>query len=171
MASQPYILTLKLDQQTFDALDTLRRRHFPPERNLLPAHLTLFHALPGDHDSSIRLTLKGVAAATAPLPLHFPNIRSLGRGVAITVDAPELTRLRRRLATTWNEWLSAQDRQGYRPHVTIQNKVTSDQARTLYDQLAAEWEPFTGRGEGLLLWRYIGGPWEHAGEFPLGETD
>jgi hypothetical protein len=81
------------------------------------------------------------------------------------VDAPELTRLRRRLATLWNEWLSAQDRQGYRPHVTIQNKVPSDQARRLYDQLAAEWEPFTGQGEGLLLWRYMGGPWEHAGEF------
>jgi 2'-5' RNA ligase len=91
--------------------------------------------------------------------------------VAVTVDAAELTRLRGRLATIWQEWLSAQDRQGYRPHVTIQNKVSSDQARRLYDQLAAQWEPFTGRGEGLLLWRYMGGPWEPAGEFLFGETD
>ena len=40
-----FILTAELDGASFDWLDELRRAHFPPERNLLPAHLTLFHRL------------------------------------------------------------------------------------------------------------------------------
>ena len=45
---RPLVLTAALDDETFDWLDGLRRRHFPPERNHLAAHLTLFHALPVD---------------------------------------------------------------------------------------------------------------------------
>jgi hypothetical protein len=40
-----FILTAELDPASFAWLDWLRREHFPPERNLLPAHLTLFHRL------------------------------------------------------------------------------------------------------------------------------
>src|SRR5262245_10736097 len=40
-----YILTAELDADSFAWLDSLRRNHFSPERNLLPAHLTLFHRL------------------------------------------------------------------------------------------------------------------------------
>lgn len=40
-----FILTAELDADSFDWLDRLRRDHFPPERNLLRAHLTLFHRL------------------------------------------------------------------------------------------------------------------------------
>src|SRR6478736_2886397 len=40
-----FILTAELDPASFDWLDGLRRVHFPPARNLLPAHLTLFHRL------------------------------------------------------------------------------------------------------------------------------
>jgi hypothetical protein len=64
-------------------------------------------------------------------------------------------------------WLSPQDRQGYRPHVTIQNKVMPDEARQLYDRLEGEWKPFMGYGEGLMLWYYQGGPWKLVSEFPF----
>ena len=40
-----HILTADLDDASFDLLDVLRRAHFPPERNFLSAHLTLFHRL------------------------------------------------------------------------------------------------------------------------------
>jgi len=40
-----YILTAEMDDDSFAWLAGLRRRHFPPERNFLPAHLTLFHRL------------------------------------------------------------------------------------------------------------------------------
>jgi hypothetical protein len=73
--------------------------------------------------------------------------------------------LRNQLAQEWSAWLSPQDRQGYRPHITIQNKVLADEARQLYQQLLNQWQPITGYGEGLLLWRYEGGPWTLINEF------
>ena len=161
----PLILTLGLESRAFDTLDALRRQHFPPERNLLAAHLTLFHALPPEHARAIGARLRSVASATPAPRLRFAQPRWLGRGVAIDVEAPELAQLRGQLAAAWAPWLTPQDRQGYRPHVTIQNKVPPEQARRLHAELAASWVPFESVGAGLLLWRYLGGPWEPAGEF------
>lgn len=166
----PLILTLKLDQPAFEALDALRQAHFPPERNFIAAHITLFHALPGDQLAAIAATAREICRATPALLLSLPAPRFLGRGVAIEVAAPELLRLRARLAGAWAAWLSAQDRQGYRPHVTIQNKVAPAQARQLYDDLAARWAPIETRGVGLLLWHYLGGPWQLAEEFLFAGT-
>lgn len=159
-SAQPLILTLKLAQPAFERFDALRRAHFPPERNVIPAHLTLFHALPAEQLAALRPALAEACASTAPLPLRFVAPRSLGRGVAIVVDSPALSALRGRLAGAWRAWLIPQDRQGYRPHITIQNKVAPEQARQLYAELAASWSPFEALGEGLLLWRYLGGPWQ-----------
>ncbi len=164
-SAPPLVLTLKLAQPAFERFDALRCAHFPPERNVIPAHLTLFHALPGEHLPAIRQTLAAAQAAAPALPLRFPAPRSLGRGVAIVVDSPALIALRARLAAAWGSWLSAQDRQGYRPHITIQNKVAPEQARLLQAELAGAWVPFETLGEGLLLWRYLGGPWELLEEF------
>jgi len=91
----------------------------------------------------------------------------LGRGVAIEVHSPELLQVQQSLRAEWLEWLSNQDRQSYRSHITIQNKVSPEAARNLYDQLSQEWIPFNGYGEGLLLWRYEGGPWTLIEEFPF----
>ncbi|MBD3882905.1 2'-5' RNA ligase family protein [Phormidium tenue FACHB-886] len=165
LTSSPLILTLKLDPVSFNALDSLRQQHFPAERNFLPAHITLFHKLPVEQLAGIRQALQELCSQTSGLHLLFPALRFLGRGVAVEVDCPELIRLRKQLAQKWWLWLSTQDQQGYRPHVTIQNKVSSDEARRLHNQLAKEWEPFSGSGAGLLLWRYEGGPWKLVEEF------
>jgi 2'-5' RNA ligase len=163
----PLVLTLKLDESSFDYLDRLRQQYFPPQRNFLKAHLTLFHALPGSQKASIGKTLQEFCSSISLLHLLFSQLRYLGQGVAIEVDCPQLKQLRLRLQETWKMWLSPQDRQGYRPHVTIQNKVMSDEARQLYEQLESEWQPFNGYGEGLLLWHYQGGPWNLVNEFPF----
>lgn len=164
-APVPLILTLKFDEDTFATLDDLRQQYFPPTRNVVPAHITLFHALPGEQEELIWQTLQARCAATPVLPIFFPQVRSLGRGVAVTVDCPGLLRLRQQLATTWGDLLGEQDRRPYRPHVTIQNKVTHAEAQRLHDRLATTWSPFGGQGEGLALWRYMGGPWELVDEF------
>lgn len=161
----PLILTLQLDATTFTRLDELRQRHFPPDRNFLSAHITLFHALPGDQLAAIRQVVEEVTSATTPFPTAFPALRMLGRGVAVEVVSPPLQAVRRQLASVWQPWLTAQDRQKYQPHVTIQNKVNATEARQLFAELSATWAPLTGSGEGLLLWRYLGGPWQAEGEF------
>lgn len=165
--TDPLILTLGLDAESFARLDTLRRAHFPPTLNRIPAHVTLFHHLPGDEEAAVAATLARACAATAPFAVHVTGLRSLGRGVALVLEAPEAARLRADLARGWEAWLTPQDRQGWRPHVTVQNKVTPDVARSTLAALSATFVPWEAQAEGLLLWRYRGGPWEAAGEVPF----
>lgn len=168
MTGAPLILTLRFDDASFARLDALRRAHFPPDLNVIPAHLTLFHALPGDALDEVLANLRTACAAMPPVALQVTGPRSLGRGVALEVSAPALATLRRALAQHWHGRLKPQDAQGWRPHVTIQNKVTPEAARVLLESLATGFIPWEGRGEGLLLWHYRGGPWEAAAEIPFG---
>lgn len=165
---RPLILTLRLDEPSFERFDRLRRRFFPPERNFIPAHLTLFHHLPGEREAQIAAHLRTVAQHAPPFTLDVTGPRSLGRGVAFALAGEALGALRGRLARDWADLLAPQDRQKFRPHVTVQNKVAPDAAWALHDALAQDFTPFTVQGTGLLLWRYRGGPWEAAGTFPFG---
>ena len=49
----PLILSAVLDAPVQERLDALRRAHFPPERNHLDAHVTLFHHLPGAEEDAV----------------------------------------------------------------------------------------------------------------------
>ncbi len=148
--------------------DRLREEHFPPDRNYLRAHLTLFHKLPAEREVEIRAGLREVCSNHGPFTLTATEVRFLGRGVAYELSSPELLSLRKELAVWWGSWLGAQDRQGFRPHVTVQNKVSPEEARTLNEQLRASFSPFEVGGEGLSLWRYLGGPWEPTGRYSFG---
>jgi 2'-5' RNA ligase len=167
LPAAPLIVTATLDPATFAVVDALRRLHFPPDRNHLSAHVTLFHCLPGEHESSIADLLSATAAATPPLPLALPSVRSLGRGVAVEIRCGGLANVHARLAHAWLDWLTPQDRHGFRPHVTIQNKVAPAAARDLLDHLRPTWQPLTGHATGLALSRYHGGPWEPVATFPF----
>ncbi len=166
-AAPPLILSLQLDPFLFAAADGLRRAHFPPQRNHLAAHVTLFHHLPGDAEAKVVRQLMTTCGPLAPLPVTLPSVRFLGRGVAINVGSDALLRLRGELARAWRPWLTPQDQQGYRPHVTVQNKVDPAEARGLFERLNQTWTPLSGEATGLHLWRYRGGPWEAAGTFPF----
>lgn len=163
----PLILSLGLDADSFGRLDALRREHFPPHLNHIPAHVTLFHDLPGEEEGAVVAALAGACAAQGPSSVRVTGLMPLGRGVALRLDAPEVAGLRARLARGWDGWLGPQDRQPWRPHVTIQNKVTLAAARETLQRLSAGFSPWEARAEGLLLWRYRGGPWEAAGSFPF----
>jgi 2'-5' RNA ligase len=162
---RPLILSLELDPATFRRLTEERRRYFPPERNYLDAHLTLFHKIPAARSEEIVDFLASLARETAPFPLRALGYRSLGRGVALDFDAPELAALHRKIALRFAGDLSPQDQQKLRPHVTIQNKVEAAAAKELLQERQSGFAPFEARGTGLLLWRYDGGPWEEMKKF------
>lgn len=164
----PLILTLLLDGASQAFFDEQRRRYFPASRNHLSAHLTLFHALPGAEEAAISEYLGAVAAAEPPLALTAAAVKFMGQGVMYSLECPPLVALHRRLQQHWQPWLSAQDRQGLRPHVTVQNKVAPAEARALFETLSAGFQPFTATGTGLALWAYRGGPWEARQQWPLG---
>lgn len=161
----PLILTLTLDAHSQAAFDALRQAHFPAERLLVGAHVTLFHALPGDLTAVVVAELGREAERTAIMPVRVGGVRLLGRGVAFALESTPLTRLRGRLRGRWAEWLTPQDRQPWRPHVTIQNKVDPASAKALHAALLADFIPYDVTGIGLDLWLYRHGPWEPAGGF------
>ncbi len=92
------------------------------------------------------------------------GVRFLGRGVAYDLASAELDRLRSSLAAAWQPWLTPQDRQKHRSHVTVQNKVAPEVARALHERLSAAFVPGSVTARGLGLWRYLGGPWEPVAE-------
>ena len=169
MTHAPLIVTLTLDEASQAFFDAQRKKYFPPKINYLGAHLTLFHALPGAEEAAISDYLAEVAASQpGPLPLAVTGLRFMGRGVMYTLSNPGLPALHRRLQQQWQPWLSAQDQQGLRPHITVQNKVEPAVARALLSELEASFQPFEVQGTGLALWAYRGGPWEARRVFAFG---
>jgi len=167
----PLIITLTLDPASQQFFDDLRQQYFPPERNFLQAHLTLFHHLPGADYNHISTELTKVAAAEQALPLAVTGVRFLGRGVAYTLENQRLQALHKQLQTLWQPTLTPQDQQKLTPHVTVQNKVDPAVARALHQELAVEFRPFEATGTGLQLWAYRGGPWEALRTFAFGVSE
>ncbi|WP_116092221.1 2'-5' RNA ligase family protein [Sphingomonas crusticola] len=155
----PLIVSALFGAQDFSWFDGLRRAHFPPERNQLPAHLTLFHHLPPSLAAELNQRLAEVTRGARPRA-DAAGMMNLGGGVAIRIASPGLSLIREDLADAFAGMLTPQDAAGWRPHVTIQNKVPPHQAKALYSAMAAAFTPRTITVEGLAVWRYRGGPWE-----------
>ncbi len=162
----PLIVTAELAKADLAWLDALRRHHYPAERNQLPAHLTMFHALPPSLENEARHRLAR-AAAVRPPRATVAGVMDLGGGVAFRIVSEDLDIVREDLADSFHGLLSAQDQGGWRPHVTIQNKVSTRQARALIDTLEAGFTPKPLGIRGLGLHRYLGGPWETLQVWPF----
>jgi 2'-5' RNA ligase len=164
----PLILAALFDPAAQARFEALRRAHYPPELNRVPAHLTLFHALPGVWLDDIEHHLAERCWQLDPMPAQVTGLRFTGHGVAVAVDCLRLTSLQAELAAAWRQALTPQDRQRFAPHVTIQNKVSPERARRTHDALDAMIGPNAFSIDGLTLWRYRGGPWEALTAFPFG---
>jgi hypothetical protein len=153
------IVTAELAGSDLAWLDRLRRANYPAERNQVPAHLTMFHALPPSAEDELRLRLSRLASSRPPRA-SIEGLMDLGGGVAFRIVSPELDEIRHEFSEHLHGLLGAQDSGGWRPHVTIQNKVPPKLARTLRDQLQRDFTPRPLGISGLGLHRYLGGPWE-----------
>jgi hypothetical protein len=158
------IVTAALGAEDFAWLDGQRRAHFPPKRNQLAAHLTMFHALPPSADAEAGRVLAREAASPAPRAT-VAGLLNLGRGVAYRIVSDELEAIRRSVAEHFHGFLSAQDSQGWRPHVTIMNKAEPAAAKALLRELDTSFSPRPLKIAGLELHRYLGGPWERLGRW------
>jgi 2'-5' RNA ligase len=164
MTDAPLILTLTLDTDSQQYFNALRREHFPPERNYLDAHLTLFHHLT-DGETQIVEAIDNVVSNCDKMQLQVTGVKSIGNGVAFAMECVALQTMHKQLQQQWDAWLIPQDRQKLWPHVTIQNKVDPDKAKLLKQQLEQEFTPFEVTGTGLSLFEYQGGPWKFIQEF------
>jgi hypothetical protein len=140
-------------------LQQLRREHYPPERNQVPAHLTLFRQLPPSLEAELGQRLAAATAAPPPRAT-VAGIIDLGEGTAFRVESDALAAIREALAGAFQGLLTPQDLSPFRPHVTIQNKVEPRDAKALQQQLRAAFAPRPLAIRALASWRYLDGPWQ-----------
>jgi hypothetical protein len=160
----PLLITAELPPDVFAWAEGLRQRHFPPERNRVRAHVTLFHALPPSVEDEVRRELSRLARG-APPPARITGLLNLGRGTAFSIVSDRMLAIRAELAERLHTVLTAQDRQKARLHITVQNKVPPAEAKALQEQLGATFQPREFAFTGLALHRWRGGPWESAGRW------
>jgi len=160
------IVTAELARDDLAWLNGLRRKHYPADRNQVPAHLTMFHALPPSSEEELRGRIAQISRLPRP-QASIEGLLDLGGGVAFRVASDDLDRIRRDLSANLLGLLSAQDAVGWRPHVTIQNKVAPKVARELKAQLERSFLRRPLSISGLGFHRYLGGPWETLGVYPF----
>lgn len=158
---RPLIITACADAAALARFEALRREHYPPALNRVPAHISLFHQLPGSELDAVVARLR-MTARDHPAPrAEVAGVRSLGRGAAYVIRSQELSALHADLAEAWEPLLIPQDRHRLAAHVTIQNKVTPDVAKATLAELNEGFVPWSFDVVGIDVWRYLDGPWEH----------
>jgi hypothetical protein len=155
----PLIVTADFSPGDFSWLEGLRRAHYPFDLNRVPVHLTMFQGLPPSAVDEVKRELAGHSASPPPRAT-IAGLMSLSTGVAFRVVSDELDAIRDAVADHFHGLLCAPDAAGWRPHVTIQNKVSPRQAKALLDELQREFRPRPLGIAGLSVHRYRGGPWE-----------
>lgn len=158
---RPLILTARPEAASLARFEALRRRYYPADLNRVPAHISLFHQLPGSELPPVIERLKLTAREHSAPAVEVIGLRSLGRGVAFRLRSAELERLHADLAAAWAPLLIPQDRHRLDAHVTIQNKATPRAARETFAVLTQSFMPWSFRVAAIDVWRYLDGPWEH----------
>jgi 2'-5' RNA ligase superfamily len=159
----PFIVTAELPRDVFAWADGLRVRHYPPERNKLAAHVTLFHAFAPSMREELRRVLSRLAGEYTRPAARIENLMPLGTGTALAVHSPGMLAIRERIAELFHGALTAQDSHAPRLHITIQNKVSPQAAKALQHELTATLEPRAFAFAGLGLHLYCETHWESQG--------
>ena len=160
----PLLVTCLLDSKSQDYFQKLRNLYFPPDRNIVPAHLSLFHNLPSNDQTQVQKDLESVCNRQY-IDLAVTSPKLMGNGVMFECQSAELNHLHACLARRFEPWLIPQDRQKFKPHIVVQNKVASQKSRETRAEISATFEPFTAQIIGLCLWTYLDGPWRLEKEF------
>ena len=163
----PIIITAEMGKADQAWANGLRRAHFPPERNQLDAHITLFHHLPPGHLVEIKSRLAALASECPPPVAQLSEVMLLGKGVAYRIESSELLDIRDELSHQFCGLLIPQDQARLRLHITVQNKVEPPVAKALHAQLAAQFTPRPLAISGLAAHYYRGGPWENIARWPF----
>lgn len=157
---QKYVLTLLLTRDLQKTMNAWRVKYYPPSYNRVPAHVTLFHALPHTHLRSILNEIEKIRWVFKAYRLQpgRPYTRDSQVGVACHhPDYPSVSdystlRLQRTLKSSWNHFLSEQDQSVFRAHWTISKMLREDQRDQLVDELT-QWQASEQEPEAMRLFR------------------
>lgn len=162
----PLLICAELPPAVFAWANALRAAHYPPARNRLGAHVTLFHGLPPSAASAV-LDLLTEFSRRAPPEACIAALMDLGGGTAFAVESPAMVAIHAEMAERLHGLIQQRDARELRLHVTIQNKVSQVEARTLQADLAATFAPRPFRFRGLGLYGWTGEIWRQSRVFPF----
>jgi hypothetical protein len=120
-------------------LTNLRSKYFPPSRNFLSAHVTLFHAIPPHRVKDLDQELEKICSATPGWDVFIGEPRKMGKGgVLVNVrERPsgsvenihqDLMDFLKRGVKEDKDRLTDQDaRRLGKPHVTVLNKAKDEE--------------------------------------------
>jgi hypothetical protein len=91
----------------------------------------------------------------------------LGKGTALAIESPGMVALHSVIQDRMQGLTTPQDRQPLRLHITIQNKVTPEEARVLQSQLGPVLELRKFRFRGFELFAYEDGLWRPIRSYPF----
>jgi 2'-5' RNA ligase superfamily len=156
----PFIVTGELPVDIFAWATGLRAEHFPPERNHLKAHVTLFHSFAPSLRDELPRFLSRMAGEFAPPAAELTGLMDLGGGTALAIRSPGLLAVHQLISDHFWDMLTKQDQGGKKLHITIQNKVPRAEALALQAELGPRLlqRRFAFTGLGLHLYR--GPHWE-----------
>lgn len=158
----PVILTGMLGAAQKRYYDEMRRLYYPQHRQQVGAHITLFHHLPPSILPELSSLIRQMAAQMAAPRAHVERVMDLGTGTAFLIHSPELQALRAHIGEHFHGMISAQDQAVPRLHITIQNKVSRQQALELQRRLERDFQAQPLDIMGLEAHHYRDGPWEKA---------
>lgn len=134
-----YVLTLRTNDDHHESMTRLRTIYFPPKLNKLDAHITLFHALPGEKlETDVLPAIRDIVSGTKSYRIRVTQPFRLKSGIGISIaddveyankgkHGRNMTRIiHAELRKKWHDWLSDQDSQPVRMHYTVMNKVNDD---------------------------------------------
>ena len=150
------IVTLKIEANRQVFFEEKRKFYYPNYCNFVPAHLTYFHAAP--NNELFLNSLKAVADIQQIL-METECILPFNNGMAYAAKNDYLQRLHAVLQQNFIKDFSGKDRKIWKPHITIQNKVTTYKAKKNYQELSANFEPFTFKAEGFNVYEYANKKW------------
>lgn len=165
----PFIVTGELPVDIFSWANGLRAENFPPERNFLKAHVTLFHSFAPSLRDELPRFLARMAGEFAPPTAELTGLMDLGGGTALEIRSPAMLAVRKLIADHFWDMLTKQDQGGKKLHITVQNKVSRKDAVALQAELGPRLLPrrfgFTGLGlhiyrnphwEAVATWKFRG---------------
>ena len=166
---QVYVLTLKTSEEIAQQMQALRQRWFPAHRLKVPAHVTLFHALPESKLPQVEKEILQLTSRTSQFDVSAGRVMRMRKGVMVTLENGDwdVRILYGRLQTAFIDWLSEQDK-SCKAHWTIQNKE-EDQNRVeaAFEDTRSN-ATSSGLALGLVLWRYgEDGRWTKEKEYPF----
>ena len=158
------IITVRIEDPAQSFFDEKRNAYFPRHCNYVPAHLTFFHAAP--NNISFIDSLK--EAANQPENMLEANaVMPFENGMAYAVQNEHLQALHADLQEKFIDQLSGKDKKIWKPHITIQNKVTAFKALKTYKELSGNFKPYSFKAEGFNGYVYAKQKWEYSFFIPF----